>query len=322
MELKQLIKNKFVQKSILLVAIIFLIQGAVRFTFHYYPILLNLFKHPTTYSFFDKVDLVKSLIFILIVFILYNREILSRIKDYKNKLISKLIFATLSIISLLSYYYIRYFINKNLEFALNNLIIFSIIKAVLLIFYLLFLILAIFNIKTIKEFFKVFKKQIPIFSIIFVFYYLAVHYSLKLWPFFSKIVAIVTEKFFSLFYTTKLSFASTGPKLTIEDFKVIIGAPCSGIDSMLLFLTLFFLIFFLDYRRLNKKNMLLLFIPGLLGIFLFNIARIFILLLVGLYISKDFAVGLFHQNIGWLLFIIYFIFFYLITKRLIYKKVN
>ena len=293
------------------------IQGIVRFFFNYNPLLYSLFKHQSALGIINKTDLIKTLLFIVIAFVFYNKEILHKVQDYKNKISNIILFSFLSLFSLSLYYYIRYFANI---YTNTNIVLLTTIKVILLISYITCLIFAIFNIKTIKEFIKKFNKQIVVFSALFVLYYLAVHYSLSLWSFFSSIVAKLSETTFSLFYQTKISYTNLGPLLTIENFKVLIGAPCSGIDSMLLFTTLFFLIFFLDYKKINKKTMLLLFPFGLIGMFFFNILRIILLLLIGLHISEDFAVGLFHQNIGWLIFIIYFVIFYLITRKWIYKN--
>ena len=108
--------------------------------------------------------------------------------------------------------------------------------------------------------------------------------------------------------------------LGVNEFIVKIGKPCSGIDSMLLFTSLYALIIALDHKVLNKKTALLLFPIGLIGIFAFNIIRVYLLMLIGIHVSEDFAIGLFHQNVGWILFIIYFAIFYSLVRKKIYKN--
>jgi len=43
-------------------------------------------------------------------------------------------------------------------------------------------------------------------------------------------------------------------------------------------------------------------------------------MLVGIHISPEIAVGFFHTNAGWVLFILYFLAYYWLIKRWIYKK--
>jgi len=117
------------------------------------------------------------------------------------------------------------------------------------------------------------------------------------------------------------AFAKNCARETIlNNFRVIIGQPCSGIDSMLLFISLYLIIAIMDWKRINKKMAILLFFIGAVGMYLTNILRIFILFLVGIYISPKFAVGLFHTNIGWILFIIFFFIYWSIGSKFIYKK--
>jgi exosortase/archaeosortase family protein len=54
--------------------------------------------------------------------------------------------------------------------------------------------------------------------------------------------------------------------------------------------------------------------------FITNILRIFLLFLIGAHYSPKLAVGLFHTNLGWILFIVYFGIFWIIAQRFIYKK--
>jgi len=276
---------------------------------------------PSTFFPVFKGEILRVLIFITFAFILYSRKELANLKNYGSNFKSIIGFSALTLASIFVYYLIRYFIKLNLSYFTLHKLQATILVTIPLIFFILFLFLAIFNYKFTKQLITKFKYQLISFSILGVLYFFLIRAFQGLWYYFSGIVATLSHKLFSLFYDTKLTFlADRTPYLRIENFKVLIGAPCSGIDSMLLFTTLYFLIFFLDYKKLNKKTMLLLFPIGLLGMFLFNVLRIFLLLLMGLYISPEFAVGLFHQNIGWLLFIIYFIIFYLITRKIIYKN--
>jgi exosortase/archaeosortase family protein len=111
-----------------------------------------------------------------------------------------------------------------------------------------------------------------------------------------------------------------GPLLGINNFRAIVGKSCSGIDSFLLFTSLYTLIFILDYKRLKKKLAILLYFLGIVGMFFVNILRIFLLFIIGAYIDAKFAVGLFHTNAGWVLFLGYFFIYWIIVSKYIYIK--
>jgi exosortase/archaeosortase family protein len=64
-----------------------------------------------------------------------------------------------------------------------------------------------------------------------------------------------------------------------------------------------------DWKEINKKRAALLFLPALVGLFLVNVLRIYLLYLVAIHISPKLAIGLFHSYAGTVLFIIYFIVF-------------
>ena len=80
------------------------------------------------------------------------------------------------------------------------------------------------------------------------------------------------------------------------------------------------MIFILDYKRLKKKVAIPLYFVGIIGMFLTNIIRILLLFIVGAYWSPKFAVGMFHSNVGWILFIAYFAIFWWIASKYVYKK--
>jgi exosortase/archaeosortase family protein len=97
------------------------------------------------------------------------------------------------------------------------------------------------------------------------------------------------------------------PRLALSNFKVIIGAPCSGVDSLLLFTGLYWFIGLLDFAKYNTKKLLLLFPIGLIGVYAMSILRIFLLMLVGAFYSPKLALNSFHTNAGWIIFVIYFL---------------
>jgi len=129
-----------------------------------------------------------------------------------------------------------------------------------------------------------------------------------LWPFFSAIVAkLVCICLSAIYPDLSYSVNSEGiPTIIVGSFGARIGAPCSGIESMLLFTSLFLIIVAVDLDKIDVKRALIVFFPALLGVFLLNVVRICALFMVGIHISRDFAVGMFHANAGYVLFCAYF----------------
>ncbi|MBI5148346.1 exosortase/archaeosortase family protein, partial [Candidatus Pacearchaeota archaeon] len=109
------------------------------------------------------------------------------------------------------------------------------------------------------------------------------------------------------------------PWIGARNFVVGIIETCSGIEGIAYFLLLYTSLLIFNWRKLNLKNALFAYIPGLIGVFLVNILRVYLTILVGVFYSQDFAVGLFHTNIGIFLFIVYFIVFWIIAIKFIRK---
>jgi len=101
------------------------------------------------------------------------------------------------------------------------------------------------------------------------------------------------------------------PTFELEGFKVIIGSPCSGIESLVLFTGFFIFVGLLDWSKLNHLRFFALFPLGIAGMFSMSILRIFLLMVVGAFYSPKLALSLFHTNIGWILFVGYFFVFML-----------
>ena len=271
----------------------------------------------------EKVNLLNNsnvttaIIFALIGFGLYNKDQLLKIKKYVVK--NRYFYFALSFVFLLTHYILRYFTTQS-----ESLII-GIVRVIFLLGFGGYLFLGFFGVELVKKF----KKELIVFSIIGVFYYFFTSYFQLTWIFFSSIISRLLFLFFSLFYEKvylqpqddiNAIIQGGGPIVGLEDFLAKIGPPCSGVDSLLLFISTFILIISLEYKNINKKWILPLFIIGILGMFITNLIRLIMLFFIGNYISKTFAVGLFHANIGWVLFIVYGLAFWFIASKFIFIK--
>ena len=89
----------------------------------------------------------------------------------------------------------------------------------------------------------------------------------------------------------------------IPDFYVQVGAPCSGIEGFALVVA-FISIYAVSLRgHVHQKRLWLVVLPvALVASWLFNVARIAALILIGAYISPEHAVNGFHSFAGWLFF--------------------
>jgi len=172
----------------------------------------------------------------------------------------------------------------------------------------------------IRRFFREFRQELSIAAIATVILYIALMFFQSRWLLISRLVSAIIFRILSMHYDVLFYTGTGAPIIGIRGFEVAIGAPCSGIDSMLLFTLFFAALFALDHARIRKRLYLLLFIPGLVGVFIVNIIRLLLLILVGVYISPEFAVGMFHTQAGWLLFVIYFLCYYWLIKTFIYKS--
>jgi len=103
---------------------------------------------------------------------------------------------------------------------------------------------------------------------------------------------------------TGLVVGAGDPSLQVGSYSAIIGAPCSGIESLAMFLGVALLAMAYDWQRIKWKKGLLVFSFGMFGIFFVNVIRVGSLMLVGTK-NPDLANNLFHNNLGWIFFVIY-----------------
>ena len=90
--------------------------------------------------------------------------------------------------------------------------------------------------------------------------------------------------------------------LGIYDFAVLVGRQCSGVEGFLL-ITAFMLFYIWLFRDDLKFPQVWLLLPvGLALSWVFNVARIAVLIMIGHHVSPDLAINGFHSHAGWLMF--------------------
>lgn len=271
------------------------------------------------FDFLYKWNLYKAFVVILLVFILYNKEIIEKIPSPKFAKKPKIFFSLLSLVAIVLYYtLIRIIVILDLSSGMLYFTLF-IIAHIVLLFFLIFLWLSIFGVEYTKSLWKKFRHQAFPCLIGFIITTAAFIWFTTLWPFFSTVVTIILFFMLVPFYFTRFWMDDSGPIIQVNDFTVSIGEPCSGIDSMLLFTFFYVAIMALHHKKIFKGRAVLFFIIGFLGVYAVNIIRLYLLLLVGVHISPRLAVGFFHTNAGWVLFVAYFLLYYWVVRRWIYR---
>lgn len=236
---------------------------------------------------------------LIFAFLIYERNSLLNIDIYKQKISQTVIFSFISLFFYFSYFLFFHVINP---FSLGSVTLSLVLIYVSYFLGSLFLFLAIFQL----DFVKRYKKSLILIFILSIIFFSLTVIIRRSWTILSFIVAKVVYQILSWFYpSARILFDPAGyPLLGIEDFQVGIGEPCSGIDSLTMFISLFVLVLVLDYNKLNKVRVGMFFILGLLGTFFMNILRIFSLMIIGIS-NPEFAIGMFHDNAGGVLFMIF-----------------
>ncbi|HIJ02610.1 TPA: archaeosortase/exosortase family protein [Candidatus Woesearchaeota archaeon] len=276
----------------------------------------------------QKIIFVNAVIFGIVAFLIKNYRSLKKEQIPKFEF-TNLSFLILGIVFLVLHNLFKFMLRTFPDFFNSMPQFWGWIKISIFGLYVVCVIISLFGLRYSVDFVKKYYKSILAFILLTLVFLGLMYVVQSLWTVFSSGVAGTLNEVFKLFYDDVYyrsdprrfsMIEGGGPKLGVGSFIVGIGKPCSGIDSMLLFISLYILIIIMDWKKINKKTAAILFIIGAIGMYITNIFRIFMLFLVGIYISPKLAVGVFHTNIGWILFIIFFFIYWNISSRFIYKK--
>jgi len=181
----------------------------------------------------------------------------------------------------------------------------------------IFLFYAIFNIEFVHKFGN------DLFKIVYVFILFLIARVLigKFWIYLSFIILNVLGVVLPWF-SSNVSVDSSVLNVVFNNFNVNVGAPCSGVYS----LVTFFLLFGVSIILLAQKNKLdylktsIALVAGLALVFIFNIIRVTIIILVGGLYSQELAINLFHEYLSAIFLIaIFVLYLYLVFPRIIKK---
>ena len=182
----------------------------------------------------------------------------------------------------------------------------------------LFLFLGIFGFKFLVTFMRQFKKEIGICIALSIVFDVAIFQVWKLWPVLSGGVLMTVKFLLSLTYPKVIHILPL--TLIVGHFSVSIMQACSGLDSLFMFTALYGFIGLVDYKKFNLTRLIIWYFPAALGMYFINILRVYLLIVIGVSISPELAIKLFHTYAGMILFICYFgLFWKFAYKRIMLK---
>lgn len=246
----------------------------------------------------------KLLLFSIIIFgILIRKEIsdLERLPKAKTNLVS-LLFSLI----LIPIFFILGSTLLEGEFFGTNIVL-SLASHIVLMAIPILLLFGVFGFEFLVGFYRRFKREISLCLLISAIFDVAIFQVWKLWPFFSSGVLLAVS--FLLSFTSRVQFFPPRT-LLVEDFAVSVEQACSGLDSLLLFSSLYILIAVLDWKFFNKTKLAIMFVVAAIGLYIVNIARVYTLIVIGAYVSKELSIKLFHTYLGMVFFIIFFFAFW------------
>lgn len=318
---------RFFLRTLVFFGIVFGFQMFVHLYFRHTTFFINYLKIPDSFYFpfltgLRKTDFINSILFSIVVFFIWNRKIIFNIKKYYQDKKQTFLYGSIAILVLISHYILKFWINSNIEKALKFILLFTILKYLFNAAFLIFTAISVYNLEIFKDQFSKFKKQIFPFLALITIYFFIIQLFQTLWRVLGNMIANTLAFLFRLTYDNVHlnTEAFRAPTLGVNNFIVGISSECSGIDSLLIFLSLFTVLLVLDKDRLDLKRMAILFIPGIIGTIGYNILRIYLLILVGVHINPEFAVDVFHSNIGWILFLVFFVIFWHFGSKWVYIK--
>lgn len=169
------------------------------------------------------------------------------------------------------------------------------------------------------QFYRTFRQEIQVAAIMSALLQISAVLVDQYWHIFSKITMFTLHALLPLLRKPFL-IESDKYLVTVSDFVVSIGPACAGLGFLTGYIVLFVFALSLILQQGKKVNIyktIVVFLVGLLCMFLLNSLRVFLILAVGVYYSEEFAMTLFHNGIGAVLFLLFFFFFtQVILKRI------
>lgn len=266
------------------------------------------------FHFFIYANMGKMLLFSVVAFIILARRKLKDIPSFPYRS-TNLFFVGLAFVFMILFYFTgqRLLLQPT---AFSNMLLY-IAAHKLMIAIPVSLAIGVFGLEFMRYFVRKFRQELLVCLGMSVVFYFAIFQVWKLWPYFSGVVLKSVSFLLSLHVSP---VREIGPlTLLVDDFAVRVEQSCSGLDSIFLFSALYALIALVEWQNFRTRRLVLIYIPALAGLFLVNILRVYMLILVGVYISPQLAMQLFHTYLGMVLFMVYFYFFWIYAMKWLKK---
>ena len=246
-----------------------------------------------------------SFIGVLILFYAHSRKKIEHtpLSSLKSSIKERILLGFISFFCFLSFFAAMYL--GNVRIMQENDVLFMVLLHIQYVIGFIFLFLAFFGMNFLKRFYK---ELLLVFFALFDFIVIAA-IIFSNWRFFAESLVKLVYWLQSLFTAdTSYYFLGGIPHLSLKSFSVSVGASCSGIESLSMFILVTIFIFMLDYDRIDFRKAWI-FIPGLLGMYFMSVVRIALLMWVGTF-NPSLSLGLFHTNTGWIIFAVYLLAFW------------
>ncbi|MEK7452583.1 MAG: archaeosortase/exosortase family protein, partial [Patescibacteria group bacterium] len=182
----------------------------------------------------------------------------------------------------------------------------------------LFLFLAIFGVRFAKSILQEFVLVVNI----LMGFLLSAYFIETQWKFFSYGILYALQ-FLLPFVSKGATVNFSNFHVRVDGFTAVVGAPCAGFYSIVLFVIFFlFSLYLLKQKHaINRGRAMLVFCLGLVVLFFVNVVRIGIIILIGGFISPTLAVSFFHTYLASFFFLAFlFVYLWYVMPKLIKNK--
>jgi exosortase/archaeosortase family protein len=263
-------------------------------------------------------------LFFIAIFLYSIKDELNKIKEIKWKIVDAVIFIT---IFLVIQYVSAHPLNVLFKFRSElgpgtNGLLFYLINLINIVSALI-LFPAVFNLNFAVKFYKKHEWAILLNLAIFLLAAVFTYFLYQNWTIFSETASAAVVKILPN-SSYAVDSALKNHIITYKTFSADIGPPCSGTTSLSLFLFVFAALIVNNYKKFNLDRTAIFMAVGSAGMFLINILRLAILIWIGGNISGEIALNLFHNDLGWIFYLVYLLialkmFFIFATKRKTYN---
>lgn len=229
---------------------------------------------------------------VLIGFLIHNRKKFSKAK-VGGGLWERVLFLTLSVVSFAVYLWVL-----SMDISIMEASILITVAGIFYVLGIFFLALVLYGF----AFFWKYEIDVITVVVLVALYYATTKILWLMWDVLSRAVGYLSFRLMS-FFTQNVSYEQTAttPLLRLHNFSVAIGEPCSGVESLSLFLGLFLLLLIYEAENISLRRAFVVFAVGVPLVFLLNVVRVSLIMVMGQF-NGEFALGAFHSQIGWVLF--------------------